>query len=312
MSVTGAVYEETIFYWLTTELELNSAAACGVMANLYAESGFRPDNLQGSYEKSLGFTDESYTEAVDSGTYENFIRDQAGYGLCQWTYWSRKEGLLNLARTRGTSVGDLLTQLEYLRAELSSRYAPYAAALSALRSVPDTAEGAYEAASVFCVKYEQPANTEAAAGVRGNLARDTYFAEYGPPPADDPEDAGPPVEAVHSGGAVTVTVRDGTAYEAVYCAVYGADGQFLSFASDDVEPDMDNVTAETKTPADAGAEPGAETETGGGAGTEDNTGGEIEPVKVYTFLFEEVPFHSAKIVLTDGNRIPLYAVESQG
>jgi hypothetical protein len=37
--------------------------------------------------------DASYTAAVDNGSYTNFTHDFAGYGLAQWTYWSRKQGL---------------------------------------------------------------------------------------------------------------------------------------------------------------------------------------------------------------------------
>jgi hypothetical protein len=70
------------------------------MGNLYAESGLKPNNLQNSYEKTLGFTDVTYTEAVDKGTYNNFIHDKAGYGLAQWTWWSRKEALLNYAKQK--------------------------------------------------------------------------------------------------------------------------------------------------------------------------------------------------------------------
>ena len=58
----------------------------------------KPKNLQNSYESKLGFTDDTYTAAVDNGSYGNFVKDSAGYGLAQWTYWSRKENLLNFAR----------------------------------------------------------------------------------------------------------------------------------------------------------------------------------------------------------------------
>ena len=70
---------------------LNEYGIAGLMANLFAESALNPKNLQNSYEKSLGYTDETYTAAVDSGKYTNFVHDSAGYGLAQWTYWSRKQ-----------------------------------------------------------------------------------------------------------------------------------------------------------------------------------------------------------------------------
>lgn len=66
------------------------AGIAGLMGNLYAESGLRPTNLQNTFEKKLNYTDDSYTKAIDNGTYKNFVKDKAGYGLAQWTYWSRK------------------------------------------------------------------------------------------------------------------------------------------------------------------------------------------------------------------------------
>lgn len=93
-------------------------AAAGIIGNLYAESGLIPNNLQNNYEASLGMNDFQYTQAVDNGTYQNFIRDAAGYGLAQWTFWTRKDGLLKLAHQRNRSVGDLDVQLDFLWSEL--------------------------------------------------------------------------------------------------------------------------------------------------------------------------------------------------
>lgn len=77
------------------------------MGNLFAESGLIPTNLQNSYESKLGMNDASYTVAVDNGSYTNFTHDSAGYGLAQWTHWSRKQGLFQLCKSRGKSIGDL-------------------------------------------------------------------------------------------------------------------------------------------------------------------------------------------------------------
>jgi hypothetical protein len=60
------------------------------MGNLDAESGLRSNNLQDTYSREFGLSDIQYTQKVDNGTYTNFIKDGAGYGLAQWTYWSRK------------------------------------------------------------------------------------------------------------------------------------------------------------------------------------------------------------------------------
>ena len=79
----------------------------GLMGNLDAESALRPNNLQDTYSRSLGLSDAEYTARVDNGTYTKFVHDEAGYGLAQWTYWSRKENLLNYAKSKKKSIGDL-------------------------------------------------------------------------------------------------------------------------------------------------------------------------------------------------------------
>lgn len=132
---------------------LNDFAVAGIMGNLYAESGLKPNNLQNIYEKSLGFTDESYTAAVDNGSYTNFVRDSAGYGLAQWTYWSRKENLLQFARLGGKSIGDLQTQLEFLWRELQE--------YTAVMTVLNNAKSVLEASNVVLTQYEKPADTGA-------------------------------------------------------------------------------------------------------------------------------------------------------
>ena len=89
---------------------LNDYAVAGIIGNLFAESGLRADNLQNTYEKKLGMSDAEYTAAVDNGSYTNFVIDSAGYGLAQWTYWSRKQALLNYCKAYGGSIGNLEMQ----------------------------------------------------------------------------------------------------------------------------------------------------------------------------------------------------------
>lgn len=47
---------------------MTDAGVAGLMGNIYAESGLNPKSLQNSYEKRLGYTDATYTAAVDNGT----------------------------------------------------------------------------------------------------------------------------------------------------------------------------------------------------------------------------------------------------
>lgn len=145
--------EATIWKFLKSQ-GMTDAGAAGMMGNIYAESALNPINLQNSYEKKLGYTDATYTAAVDSGKYTNFVRDSAGYGLCQWTYWSRKEALLAFCKAAGTSVGDLNSQLGFLMKELT---AGYSGVLSVLRSTTSVRE----ASDAVLLNFEKPASVGA-------------------------------------------------------------------------------------------------------------------------------------------------------
>ena len=121
MALKGASDSEKIWNRLDDE-GFNDYGKGGLMGNLDAESGLKPKNLQNSYEKKLGYTDDSYTAAVDNGSYGDFVKDSAGYGLAQWTYWSRKQNILTFARAAGKSIGDLEMQLDFLCKELKESY----------------------------------------------------------------------------------------------------------------------------------------------------------------------------------------------
>ena len=139
----------TIWAFLTGK-GLSAYAVAGIMGNLYAESGLNANNLQNSYNTKFGMTDAEYTAAVDNGSYANFGNDGAGYGLAQWTYYSRKQALLDYVRTAGKSVGDLGTQLAFLWQELQG-YKSVMAALKAATSVR-------AASDAVLTGYEKPAD----------------------------------------------------------------------------------------------------------------------------------------------------------
>ena len=132
---------------------LNNFAVAGIMGNLYAESGFKPTNLQNTYEKKLGYTDATYTAAVDKGSYTNFVKDSAGYGLAQWTYWSRKQALWEYAQSVGKSIGDLTMQLDFMWKEMQG----YKSIMTTLKS----ATSVLEASNAMLTQYEKPADHRA-------------------------------------------------------------------------------------------------------------------------------------------------------
>jgi LysM repeat protein len=146
----GKNNEEKIWNYLRSK-KLTECGAAALMGNLFAESGFKSTNLENGYEKKLGYTDVSYTEAVDNGSYDNFIKDSAGYGIAQWTHWSRKEKLLECAKSRGSSIGDLEMQLEFLIRELEQSFS---SVISLLRITSDLRE----ASDCVLLKFERPAD----------------------------------------------------------------------------------------------------------------------------------------------------------
>jgi hypothetical protein len=172
VKVTGSSTEKTIWNYFIVK-GMSPAGVAGLMGNLYAESGLNPQNLQNTYEKRLGFTDASYTAAVDSGAYANFVRDGAGYGLAQWTYWSRKEAMLNYAKKTGASIGDLIMQLDFMYQELKG----YVAVFQVLR----TARTVKEASDIVLTKYERPADMSGAVKAKrasyGQAFYDAYTTE---------------------------------------------------------------------------------------------------------------------------------------
>lgn len=116
-------YGQQIYHTLLADIQ-NPYGVSALMGNLVAESNLNPMNLQNTYETSLGYTDESYTQAVDNGTYtkDQFIYDEAGYGLAQWTYWSRKQGMYEMKQSMGVSIGSVELACAYLLYELKNTY----------------------------------------------------------------------------------------------------------------------------------------------------------------------------------------------
>lgn len=154
MSLVGTTNEQKIWNYLLLILNNNPVGVAAVIgAGTYPESGNIPTNLQNTYEKKLGMTDAQYTTAVDNGTYtkDQFIHDSAGYGLCQWTYWSRKQKLYEHCKSKNVSIGDMEAQLEYLVIELHQY-----GLLTKLQQVKDLRE----ASNIILLEFEKPASKD--------------------------------------------------------------------------------------------------------------------------------------------------------
>ena len=187
-SMYGSNAEEKVWYALI-DAGYSEYAAAGAMGSIWRESGFITNNLENTANSKLGMSDEEYTAAVDDGTYTSFASDSAGYGLCQWTTSNRKQGLLSYAQSKGVSISDTNTQIEFLLAELdssrSSAASQYATYQLLSRNGYDAdswinAESVEEAAKAFCYSFERPASgATAAIDIRVQKAEEFYEKYHG-------------------------------------------------------------------------------------------------------------------------------------
>ena len=150
MALIGNNNPEKMFNFLRQQ-GFTEAGSAAVVGNGYAESGCSPINLQNNGNRELDMTDEQYTAAVDNGTYTNFVNDKYGYGIFQWTYWSRKQNLLNYAKSKGVSIGDLEMHMNFLMQELNAGYKP-------LLNILRTSNSVSECSNAFMLQFERPAN----------------------------------------------------------------------------------------------------------------------------------------------------------
>lgn len=161
----------------------NDVGTAAVMGNLRAESNIESTNIQNSYEGRYG-TDSQYTQRVDAGVYsrEKFAHDSAGYGLAQWTHWSRKAALWDHQKVTlgGRSIGDLDGQISYLIKELQG----YKTVWEGVTNAKDleTATG------IVLRQYERPADQSDANVKRRAAYSQSYLDAYGSKAQDGNKD----------------------------------------------------------------------------------------------------------------------------
>ena len=99
---------------------MTAAGAAGVLKNVDAEGVWDSGNLEDSYNRKYGISDAQYAREVDAGQ-RDFI-DGMGFGIVQWTFWSRKRDLLAFARARGVSIADFKMQVAFLLYEMKKDF----------------------------------------------------------------------------------------------------------------------------------------------------------------------------------------------
>lgn len=165
-------------FTLLDQMGYSDSAKAGFAANVILESGANPNNLQNSYNTKLGLSDEQFTSACESGSFD--FRNSSlgfGYGLCQWTSKGRRNGLWDFLKERNLRIDDLVGQVSYFNYELKNSYKSFGAYFAQDHS-------AYDMAVCMLMNYEKPdsvnakKHTEAEIQVikdkRGNLATEIF------------------------------------------------------------------------------------------------------------------------------------------
>ena len=139
----------TIWNYLKTHTSLPDEAIAGIMGNMEAESNCEACRKQGDFSADRHISKE-YAQQVNSGMLPNWHKDSIGWGLCQWTYFSRKQNLKSACESYGVGIEDESAQLAFMLAEMQMEFGNM---WNRLLATPDIAE----AAGLMCREYERPA-----------------------------------------------------------------------------------------------------------------------------------------------------------
>lgn len=117
-----STYEERYWFTLMEYIE-NEIGVAALMGNLKDESNLIPYRKQGDFIPPY-IESQIYTQEVDSGRYskEEFINDSIGYGVAQWTFFSRKEKLFDFHIEKKLSIGSFELSIIMLIYELENNY----------------------------------------------------------------------------------------------------------------------------------------------------------------------------------------------
>lgn len=153
----------------------NEYGIAGLLGNLDAESGLYPDRVQGDVPYS-NYSKE-YTAKVDNGTITeyDFVHNGpggGGYGLAQWTYYTRKQALYNMYKSGGySSIGSIALACDYLWYELQNSF-------PGVLSVLKTAASVRQASDIVLHNFENPADqSEAMEILRASMGM-VYYNKY--------------------------------------------------------------------------------------------------------------------------------------
>ena len=150
----------------------NSYGVAGLMGNLMAESSLNPVCKTGGKGDIRKLSGSEYAKQVMSGKIApyDFAHDGVAFGLVQWCYYSRKEGLFKFIREKKLDISSYEAQVKYILVEIK-KYKTVWRTLQEAKSIE-------EASDIVMLRYEKPANTSDNAKAKRALYARQYYSKY--------------------------------------------------------------------------------------------------------------------------------------
>lgn len=172
------LYQALLSFWN------NDAGVSALMGNIWHESAGTFDGriVQSYKEADLDGFCQDYTDDVNDGTisesqFVNGGPGGGGYGLCQWTYFTRKQALYDYNISSGTNnIGDNTMQTNFIGIEFPGYTVSYNALISATENNIDSVT------ETILNDYFNPLDPSASIADRQQDAREIYNNLSGLPP----------------------------------------------------------------------------------------------------------------------------------
>ncbi len=170
-----------IIYNTLIQSGMTREAALGMMGNMKCESGLEAGRLQGDFN-AFRTSSKSYVARVTSGDIkrDSFALDGFGFGLCQWTFHSRKRALYDFWKESGATLDDAEMQTRFCIKELKESY-------HNLWDLLCTSHDLYTCTKEICVVYERPARNNIDARFTAAVSLKAEILDSNPKTEPEPE-----------------------------------------------------------------------------------------------------------------------------
>lgn len=138
-------------YNLLRRAGCTEAGALGIIGNWDCESNCEPCRVQGDFS-SFRSVSKAYVNALNLGqlTKDSFKNDQKGFGLAQWTYYTRKAELYDYWKQTGLAIDSAELQVAFAVKEFKRDF-------SSDWNLVCSTNDIYSAVKNVCARFENPA-----------------------------------------------------------------------------------------------------------------------------------------------------------